>query len=54
VAPALPAAVAASAVAETNPRTSWRASKAFRVQLIGELARRALCESIVKAGGEAL
>ena len=31
---------------EVNPRSSWRASKEFRLQLISELARRALREAI--------
>ena len=31
---------------EINPRDSWRASKAFRLQIGGEIARRALKESI--------
>ena len=31
---------------EVNPRSSWRASKEFRLQLISELARRALKEAI--------
>lgn len=31
---------------EVNPRSSWRASKDFRLQLISELARRALKEAI--------
>ena len=44
---------AAAALTEVNPRTSWRASKEFRLQLIKELAKRALRESIRLAGGEA-
>ncbi len=36
---------------ELSPRTSWRATKEFRLQLICELSQRALKESIVKAGG---
>ena len=44
---------AAAALTEVNPRTSWRASKEFRLQLIKELAKRALKESIRLAGGEA-
>ena len=31
---------------EINPRDSWRASKAFRLQIGGEIASRALKESI--------
>ena len=42
-----------TALTEVNPRSSWRASKEFRLQLIHELAKRALKESIRRAGGEA-
>lgn len=41
-----------SAKSEVNPRTSWRASKEFRMQLVGELCIRALKESIIRAGGK--
>ena len=41
------------ALSQVNPRTSWRASREFRLQLIGELARRALKTSITLAGGKA-
>lgn len=34
-----------------NPRTSWRASRDFRIQIQLEMARRCLRESIVRAGG---
>ena len=44
--------VGQTALTETKPRTSWRASKEFRTQLIYELSRRALKEAITKAGGE--
>jgi len=37
---------------EINPRDSWRASKAFRLQIGGEIAKRALMEAIRLAGGE--
>lgn len=39
---------------EVNPRSSWRASKEFRLQLISELAKRALKEAIArgKDGGK--
>jgi len=36
---------------EVNPRSSWRASKEFRLQLVEELSKRALKESIRKSGG---
>lgn len=37
---------------DVRPRDSWRASKAFRLHLAQELARRALRESIRLNGGE--
>lgn len=40
-----------TALSELKPRDSWRASKAFRIQLIRELARRALEGAIERAGG---
>ena len=40
-----------AALEEVNPRSSWRASKEFRLQLIEELSKRALTEAIKKAGG---
>lgn len=46
------AAFAKAALDEVNPRTSWRASKEFRLQLIEELAKRAFYEAVKKAGGE--
>jgi len=44
--------VAQSVVDDVNPRTSWRASKEFRIQLIKELAKRAFKSSIEQAGGK--
>ena len=38
------------ACAEMNPRTSWRASKEFRLQLIAELSRRLIRETAQKGG----
>ena len=38
-----------TALTEVNPRSSWRASKEFRLQLIAELARRALAQAIARA-----
>ena len=40
------------AQAETHPRDSWRASKDFRLQLIGEMSRRSLIEAARKGGAE--
>ena len=45
------ALIGAEALKEVNPRTSWRASKAFRVQLVAELAGRALRQAIINGGG---
>ena len=44
-------AAALAALGDINPRTSWRAAKEFRLQLAEELARRALRESVRRAGG---
>ena len=40
------------ALQDINPRTSWRASKEFRVQLVRELSRRALLEAARKGGAQ--
>ena len=37
---------------EINPRDSWRASREFRLQIGGEIARRALERTVEAAGGE--
>lgn len=39
------------ALEEVRPRSSWRASREFRLQLIAELARRALRDSLELARG---
>ena len=44
--------IAAGVLQDVMPRTSWRASKEFRLHLVEELARRATVESIEKAGGK--
>ncbi len=36
---------------DVNPRTSWRASKEFRLQIISELSNRVVTQVIEKAGG---
>jgi Aerobic-type carbon monoxide dehydrogenase, middle subunit CoxM/CutM homologs len=41
-----------AALEEVNPRSSWRASKEFRLQLVEELAKRALKQAICFAGGD--
>lgn len=40
--------------AEINPRDSWRASREFRLQIGGEIAKRALKRTIELAGGDRL
>lgn len=40
-----------TALTEVNPRTSWRASKDFRLQLVKELSMRALKQAILLGGG---
>ncbi|HZJ87898.1 MAG TPA: xanthine dehydrogenase subunit XdhB [Sphaerochaeta sp.] len=45
-------AVARAALGDVSPRTSWRASKEFRLQLIKELARRTTKTAIERAKGE--
>ena len=45
------AAFGRAALDDVNPRTSWRASREFRLQLVEELAKRALRESIRLSGG---
>lgn len=44
--------IGALAQAETHPRDSWRASKDFRLQLIGEMSRRSLVEAARKGGAD--
>ena len=46
------AAFAKKALDDVNPRTSWRASKELRLQLIEELSKRAMTEAVRLAGGE--
>lgn len=41
--------IAQAAVSQTSPRSSWRASREFRLQLIEELARRTICAAAQKA-----
>jgi xanthine dehydrogenase FAD-binding subunit len=44
-------AAAKAGLGDLNPRTSWRASKEFRLQLAEELAKRCIREAIIRAGG---
>ena len=46
------AAIGEAALADVNPRTSWRASKEFRIQLVKELSARALREAARKGGAD--
>lgn len=49
---ALAREVGQGALMEVNPRSSWRASKEFRLQLVEELGKRALRQAVINAGGE--
>ena len=49
---ALAQAVGKGALEEVNPRSSWRASREFRLQLAEELGRRAVKQAVINAGGE--
>ncbi|MEG0596633.1 MAG: xanthine dehydrogenase FAD-binding subunit XdhB [Oscillospiraceae bacterium] len=44
------AQIGKAALGDVNPRTSWRASKEFRIQLVDELSGRALTEAAQKGG----
>ncbi len=47
----LPALFADAVLHDIHPRDGWRASKALREQIAGELAKRMLLESVKRAGG---
>ena len=49
---ALAQAVGKGALEEVNPRSSWRASREFRLQLVEALGRRAVKQAVINAGGE--
>lgn len=38
-------------LSEVNPRSSWRASKEFRLQLVTEMFKRAFTETVTAGGG---
>ena len=44
-------AAANAALSDVNPRTSWRASRELRLQIVQELARRAFEQAVQLAGG---
>ena len=46
------AAFGKAALDDVNPRTSWRASRELRLQLVEELAKRCLTEAIQRSGGD--
>lgn len=52
VSPDTVAAFGKAVLADISPRDSWRASRAFRLHISQELARRCLTRSIQLAGGE--
>jgi xanthine dehydrogenase FAD-binding subunit len=43
-------AVSKAVIRDINPRTSWRASREFRLHLAEELAKRTIIESLKRAG----
>jgi len=43
--------IAEAVLADVRPRTSWRAAKEFRLQIITTLARRVVKQAILNAGG---
>jgi xanthine dehydrogenase FAD-binding subunit len=43
--------IAEAVVDDVSPRTSWRAAKEFRLQIIATLARRVVRQAILNAGG---
>jgi xanthine dehydrogenase FAD-binding subunit len=43
--------IAEAVVDDVSPRTSWRATKEFRLQIIATLARRVVKQAILNAGG---
>jgi xanthine dehydrogenase FAD-binding subunit len=43
--------IAAAVKDDVSPRTSWRAAKDFRLQIIATLAHRAVKQAILNAGG---
>lgn len=54
VEPGLAEELAGRVLREVQPRTSWRASKQLRLQLVEEMTKRAFREAVRRAGGERL
>ena len=50
--PQLLVRIGEAAAGEANPRSSWRASREFRLELIKELTARTLVQAYQNAGGE--
>ena len=50
--PALAEEFSLAVLRDIHPRDSWRAAKAFREHIAVEMAKRALIESVRKAGGD--
>ncbi len=46
------AEISESVLLDINPRTSWRATKEFRIQLASELSKRAVAQAVAFAKGE--
>ncbi len=51
ITPGLLADIATAVTADVRPRTSWRAAKEFRLQIITTLAQRVVEQAILNAGG---
>jgi len=51
ITPELLTDIAKAVTADVRPRTSWRAAKEFRLQIITTLARRVVEQAILNAGG---
>lgn len=43
--------ICSAVINDVSPRTSWRASRDFRLQIIATLARRVVRQAIINAGG---
>ena len=49
--PALLDNIGKAVIDDVSPRTSWRAAREFRFQIIATLARRVVKQAIINAGG---